>query len=177
MKRISFAPVLIVSTVLLTTVITQSTKAEDTSFFCGTSNGNLATIARTNNIEIPIVFWDSPDLVKSNDSPQELCNQVSEKLQNYYSRGELNYITTGSDCPGGIDSCQIFVCVAQTEEEGCRGRLLFAIQLADSYDTPQKALQRILRTRVPYERGIDETSSSLYVDLDKYLQGDYPSEQ
>ena len=175
MNRISFTSILMISTVLFTTLITQSTEAEETSFFCGKSNGILATIARTKNIEVPMVFWDSPDLGKSNLSPQELCDQVSEKLQNYYSRGELNYITTGTDCPGGIDSCQTFACVAQIEEEGCRGRFLFAIQLADPFDTPNKALQRILRTRVPQESVIDETSSSVYVDLEKYLQGDYPS--
>ena len=175
MNRRSFTSILMVSTVWFTTAITQSAKAEDTIFFCGQSNGTLATIARTQDIEVPMVFWDSPDLVTSNFSRQELCARVSEKLQNYYNTGELNYITTGTDCPSGIDSCTTFACVAQTKKEGCKERFLFAIELANPFDTPRKALERILRARVPPERVIDETSSSVYVDLEKYLQGDYPS--
>ena len=175
MNGISFTHILMISTLLFATVMTKSAKAEDTNFFCGKSNGILATIARTKNIEVPMVFWNSPDLGDSNSSPQELCARVAEKLQNYYSRGELNYITTGTDCPEEIDSCQTFACVAQVKTEGCGGRFLFAIKLASPFDTPNKALQRILRTRIPPERVIDETSSSIYVNLEQYFQGDYPS--
>lgn len=175
MKGRYFTSILTVSTVLLITFQSQSIKAEETMFFCGQSNGTLATIARQKNIELPMVFWDSPDLGQSNSSRQELCDRVSEKLQDYYSKGELNYITTGTDCPDGINSCQTFACVAQTKTEGCQERFLFAIKLANPFDTPKKALERILRTHVPPERVIDETSSAVYVDLEKYLQGDYPN--
>jgi hypothetical protein len=152
---------------LSASVLSQPTTAEETAFFCGTSQGVPATIARTPRGEVPIIFWNSSTLSKSGDMPQKLCEEVSQKFQTYYKNGTLKYITTERK------NGQLVACVAQEENGSCSGEPLFSLNSNES--NPRVTLQRIFRIRVASAAPINETNSRLYINLDKYLKGEYPS--
>ena len=177
MKRLSIASISILVTIagFSAVVMAQSDPQEDITFVCQKINSIPTTIARTASKDITMFVWSSQDLGESQDSLQERCEQVSSKLQTYYDQGQFNYLTTGRDCPEGRESCRTFVCAVEKENEGCRGRLLFPIKLRDAYDTPGDSLQRIMRIRVVSDQPIDETHPSIYVNLEKYLNGSYLS--
>lgn len=161
---------------LLSASTTAQTKTQSSpTFFCDIRNGNPVTVARTPGREVTVINWNAPDINSANSSPQELCKQVSEQFQSYYN-DSTRYVTTGRNCPEGRHSCQVFACVARSEKEGCRGRFLFPLKLNDSYDTPRAALQRIMHIRVPYDGPIYETPPPVYIDLERYLEGAYPSD-
>lgn len=147
--------------------LSQPSAAEETTFFCGTSKGVPATIARTARGEVPMILWNSSTLPKSGDTPQSLCEQVSQKFQTYYDQGTLKYITTERR------NGQLVACVAQEENGSCSGEPLF--YLHSNQSNPRATLQRIFRIRVASVAPISETNSRLYIDLDKYLKGEYPS--
>jgi hypothetical protein len=147
--------------------LSQPGAVEETTFFCGTSKGVPATIARTPRGEVPMILWNSSTLPKSGDTPQDLCKNVSQKLQNYYAQGTLKYITTERR------QGQLVACIAQAENGSCSGEPLFFLRSNES--NPRATLQRIFRIRVASTAPISETNSRLYIDLDKYLKGEYPS--
>jgi hypothetical protein len=149
------------------TFISQPSKAQSTTFFCGTSNGIPATLARTPRGEVPMILWNSSTLGDSGDSPQKRCEEVSQRLQTYYNSGKLKYITTGRK------NGQLVVCVAQEENGSCTDEPLFPLNSNNS--NPSATLQRIFRIRVASVAPISETRNRIYIDLDKYLNGEYLS--
>lgn len=151
---------------LAPSALSQPTAAEETTFFCGTSKGVPATIARTQRGEVPMIVWDSSTLSQSDDTPQNLCKKVSQKFQSYYKNGTLKYITTERR------SGQLVACIAQEENGSCTGEPLFLLKSNES--NPRATLQRIFRIRVASAAPISETNSRLYIDFDKYLKGEYP---
>lgn len=152
---------------LSASTITPPSRAQSstTNFFCGTSNGVPATIARTPQGEVPMILWNSPNLVSSGDTPQKSCEEVSSRLQTYYNNGTLKYFTTG------FKNGQTVVCVAQEENGPCSGEPLFALNSNGS--TPRDSLQRIFRIRVASAAAISESTQPVYISLDKFLNGQY----
>lgn len=151
---------------LTTTNITQPSAAEEITFFCGTSNDTPATIARTSRGEVPVIVWNSSNVGSSSDTPQQRCEDVSQKFQTYYSNGTLKYITTERK------NGQLVACVAPKENEPCTG-VLFPLNSTEG--SPKDTLQRIFRIRVASAAPISETRDRVYISLDKYLNGDYPN--
>jgi hypothetical protein len=149
------------------TFISQPSKAQSTTFFCGTSNGIPATLARTPRGEVPMILWNSSTIGESGDAPQERCEEVSKRLQTYYNSGKLKYITTGKR------NDQLVVCVAQEENGSCTDEPLFPLNSNDS--NPSATLQRIFRIRVTSAAPISETRTRIYINLNQYLNGEYPS--
>lgn len=162
--RISSAIAIVLST---TTLISQSSQAESTTFFCGTSNGVLATIAHTPKGDVPLILWNSSTLTESGNTPQKLCEEVSGRFQTYHDRGTLKYITTERK------NGQLVACAAQTENQPCNGVLLTLESGDESH--PRATLQRIFRIRVASSAPISETDTRVYISLDKYLNGEYPA--
>lgn len=152
---------------LSATAISQPSRAEDITFLCGTNNGVPATIARTARGEVPMILWNASTVTSVGDTPQKLCEDVSKKFQTYYNSGTLKYITTARK------KDQLVVCIAQEENGSCSGEPLFALNSNSS--NPSATLQRILRIRVASAAPISETSPRVYISLEKYLKGEYPS--
>lgn len=140
-----------------------NSNAQEITFVCGIYENTPATIARTPTAEKPMILWNSDRLGPSEASPEELCQQVSAQLQLYHSKGELNYITTGRM------NGQLVACVAETEGGGCVNSL-FAL---NPERKPNTSLERIFRIRIPSSSAITETNAPLYLELDKYLHGEY----
>jgi len=143
----------------------QPSWAQNVTFFCGTSNGSPATIARTSTGEVPLIIWD---IINSGQgsSPQQRCEEASTNFQNYRNEGSFNYITTERR------DGQLVVCFAPKENEPCRG-VLFPLNSNET--NPKNALQRIFRIRVASSGPINETGDRIYISLDKFLNGGYPS--
>ncbi|MBE9227181.1 hypothetical protein IQ264_17265 [Phormidium sp. LEGE 05292] len=143
----------------------QPSLAQNVTFFCGTSNGSPATIVRTSTKEVPLIIWDITNSGQGS-SPQQRCEEVASNFQNYRSQGNLNYITTERK------DGQLVVCYAPKENEPCTG-ILFPLNANET--NPKTALQRIFRIRVVSSAPINETGDRLYISLDKFLNGGYPS--
>ncbi len=72
----------------ITPVFGQSSEA---SFFCETDEGIPATIARAKNGNLqPIFNWKSEALPEE-VNPEQICNTVSQKLENYLAYGSDLY--------------------------------------------------------------------------------------
>jgi len=149
------------------TTLSQPSFAQSPTFFCSTSDGIPATIAHTSSGEVPMILWNSSDLSDSGDTPHKRCEDVSNRFQTYYKIGKLKYITTERR------NGQLVVCVAQQENGLCSDEPLFALQSDES--NPKATLQRIFRICVACAVPINEMSSRIYISLDKYLNGEYPS--
>lgn len=143
----------------------QPSFAQNVTFFCGTSNGSPATIARTSTGEIPLIIWDVTNSGQG-ISPQQRCEETATNFQNSHNQGNLNYITTERK------DGQTFVCFAPKENEPCNA-ILFPLNANET--NPRSALQRIFRIRVVSSAPISETGDRLYISLDKFLNGGYPS--
>ncbi|MFB2893411.1 COP23 domain-containing protein [Aerosakkonemataceae cyanobacterium BLCC-F50] len=143
----------------------QPSLAQNVTFFCGTSNGAPATIARTSTGEVPLIIWDITNSGQGS-SPQQRCEEVATNFQNSRSQGNLNYITTERK------DGQLVVCFAAQENAPCSG-VLFPLNSTET--NPRNALQRIFRIRVVSSKPINETGDRVYISLDKFLSGGYPS--
>ncbi|MFB2967980.1 COP23 domain-containing protein [Aerosakkonema sp. BLCC-F183] len=145
-----------------------STNTTNATFFCGTSNGVPATMARTPRGEMPMILWNSPTIVPSGDT-QKQCEDVSNRLQSYYNNGTFKYITTRRM------NGQTVACVAEqnNDEATCSGDPLFALNIPPQ-TKPADALQGIFRIRMASASPIMETSKPVYISLDEWLQGKYP---
>lgn len=146
-------------------VTPQPSLAQNVTFFCGTSNGSPATIARTGTKEVPLIIWDVTNSGQGS-SPQQRCEEVATNFQNSRNEGSFNYITTERR------DGRLVVCFATKENEPCSG-VLFPLNANET--NPRNALQRIFRIRVVSSAPISETSDRIYISLDKFLNGGYPS--
>lgn len=146
-------------------VFPQPSLGQNVTFFCGTSNGSPATIARTGTKEVPLVIWDITNSGQGS-SPQQRCEEAATNFQNSRSQGNFNYITTERK------DGQLFVCLAPKQNEPCSA-VLFPLNASET--NPRNALQRIFRIRVVSSAPINETSDRLYISLDQFLNGGYPS--
>ena len=168
MKTLSKLPVcsaLAIAILGATTIAPASRAQSNTTFVCGTSNSFPATIARTPQGEVPMIIWNSPDMLNSGDNPQKVCEDVATRFQNYYNNGTLKYITTG------MMNGQRVACVAETEGGPCSG-LLFNLNSANP--NTRGVLQRMFRIRIASAAPIIETDPREYISLDKLLSGQYP---
>ncbi|MEM8674729.1 MAG: COP23 domain-containing protein [Cyanobacteria bacterium P01_G01_bin.67] len=100
-----------------------SSEEPQLNFSCQITEGVPTTVAESteSDTQLPIFHWKKEALeYKSADSPQELCNLVSEKLENYSSQGydlsSINFVGTVQD--------DLPVICANAEENGCSKILL-----------------------------------------------------
>ena len=156
---------LLIAIALSSNIVTLSSSlAAEVTFRCAIRDGVPTTIAQTPQGGAPVVFWNSPDIaIAPNTTQQAECETGSQRFQIYHDNGALNYITTGRT------QGQLVACVTEYVGGGCRGTL-FALQTTRS---PRTALQRILRIRLPTEGPISHTGPRAYVDLMRYLGGEY----
>jgi Circadian oscillating protein COP23/Trypsin-like peptidase domain len=69
------------------------TPTPSTNFYCGMSNGQPVTFVRTvTQGVVPLIIWINSDLTFG-WSPQQRCEKVSARFQEYYEEGNLDYIT------------------------------------------------------------------------------------
>ena len=72
-----------------TSALAESSISSNRIIFCENSHGMLTTMARTVEGEnLPIFHWQTESLPKSSNL-QQLCNNVSTKLDNYVTQGSV----------------------------------------------------------------------------------------
>jgi Circadian oscillating protein COP23 len=136
-------------------------------FFCGKSRNPATgaetptTIARTQRGNVLVIHWKSTVFVNSlNDfTPESRCIEVSRRFQEFYSQGNLSYLTTGK-----INN-QNVICVAQEYGGACKGLLL----TLEPKDDPQVVLRDLMDVRVNARGPITRGTDSTYIDVEEFL--------
>jgi hypothetical protein len=151
------------------TALTQPSRAQNntrTVFYCGTSNGEPATIVKTaTKGEVPLIVWVYPGF-GSEFTPEKRCQIVSQRFQQYYEDGTLDFITT--DRIRGYDT----VCAARTQGGTCEGRVLFTLPPSRNAND---AIEQIFNFSGPYRNncGISQASRNagkVYIDVKSFIQ-------
>ncbi len=116
------------------------TVASEAVFSCQSNEGSVNTVAKTNDgLWQPIFYWNNdPEITFSN--PQQLCNSVSQKLNNYLAEGnDLSSVTFKAQEQMGLPA----ICVAEQYQQ-C-SLLLFTLKPSSKpYDYANRALASIL---------------------------------
>lgn len=102
MKTKCLSALLATGTIALTTpVLANSPDEPNLNFSCQVTEGVPTTVAKSSksDIQLPIFHWKQEALTfKSSDSPEQLCQMVSEKLENYSAEGydlsSINFVGT-----------------------------------------------------------------------------------
>ena len=158
MKSVRIASVLAFAALAWTTA-TGSASAVEQRFSCGQSGGVPATMAKTSRGLIPVIKWTSSHFSNSGYSPLRRCQLVSDKFQQYYATGELNYLTTGR-----VNS-QNVVCVTKARLGACNG-VLFTLKPGSN---PGRTLQQLMDVRLRASGPLSETYERVYIEMDKFL--------
>ncbi|MBR8826403.1 MAG: COP23 domain-containing protein [Gomphosphaeria aponina SAG 52.96 = DSM 107014] len=165
MKTNFLTGLLTVSALTLASAFIASKPAEaqlqsGTKFVCGYWQGVPATIAQTPTANVPVIRWVSNHFEDSGYTPQTRCEIVSNKFQEYYNNGTLNYLTTG--IKNGYD----IVCAAQYDGGSCVGQL-FTLKPGSN---PNQTLQDLMAVRLQASGPLNESSGRVYIDMNEYLQ-------
>ena len=99
------------------------TVASDPVFSCQLNEGSLTTVATTNDgARQPVFHWNQ-DQVTTLANPQQLCDSVSQKLNNYLADGnDLSSVTFKAQEQMGLPA----VCIAEQDNQ-C-SLLLFTLE-------------------------------------------------
>jgi hypothetical protein len=143
-------------------------RAQQITFFCGSSQGFPATMAKTSQGNVPIVRWISGHFTKSGWTPQKRCLEVSDRFQYYHDTNALAFITTGTM------NRQPVICTAKAKGSSCNG-LLFTLKPGTD---PALTLQRLMNVRSLGSAPLNESStgSNVYVDVKDLLNNPPPAQ-
>ncbi|MBW4491544.1 MAG: COP23 domain-containing protein [Oscillatoria princeps RMCB-10] len=125
----------------------QPSAASQIKVRCETINGTPTTVLSVSEggqtKEGAILHW-SAEVLPPSENPQELCQQVSPKLESAYSQNEV-YLATGK-----VDG-KPSVCAETTSGSGCnRSNVLFSLEPNENGDLSEvnKVLDGILNSRL-----------------------------
>ena len=134
--------------------------SSETTFFCQTNNNTPTTLAKTNTGQVlPIFHWHE-EALPAKLNLQEICNDVSEKLENYLvTEGDLSAISFKSAKLDNIPA----ICLAG-EQNDCNLLLLTLAPAEKPIKTANKVLASILDSKlqenkvISNERGVQSTA-------------------
>ena len=109
-------------------------------FSCQSNEGSLTTVAKTNDgLSHPVFYWNKDQEITFSN-PQQLCDSVSQKLNDYLAEGkDLSSVTFKAQEQMGLPA----ICVAE-EYQQC-SLLLFTLKPSPRpYDFAHQALAAIL---------------------------------
>ena len=121
--------------------------ASDLTFNCQSNEGTPTTVATSGNgAEQPIFHWNL-DAVSTSNTPEELCDSVTEKLNNYKSEGnDVSSLTFNPSVIGSGDGEMTglpAVCIAG-EDVPCKLSLFTLKPSVNPRDTADRALRSVL---------------------------------
>lgn len=124
-----------------TATMAQPSYAES-KFYCDTSNDVPVTMVSTSRGNEPMIRWVSQDFISSGYTPEQRCQEVSNRFQRSYENQTLRYIRTGT-----INNYPV-LCIARREGEACSKSRLIVTFKQDT--NPEVILQQLrdFRTRV-----------------------------
>lgn len=131
-------------------------------FYCDTSKSPPATVVRSpGGKKVPLISWTSnffpPPL-----TPEQRCEKVSQRFQEFYNQNKLKYIITGKM------NGQPVVCVANIEGGDCAG-LLFTLKPGRD---PGRILKTLLsRNALATSNVLDQSAGEqLYVNMEEFMK-------
>ncbi|MEG4508303.1 COP23 domain-containing protein [Microcoleus sp. F6_B4] len=164
MKQSLFAKLLALFTIASITppAISQSSCPPQRDYCCVKDRDGIPiTRIVTARGVITMIRWVRTEDLPADLTPQQRCQQVSERLQAYRDRGQLKYIT------GAIVNGQPAICVAKQRGGDCLG-VLFNLKPGSD---PKRALSKLLN-----QQGLGEGnplseggSRRFYLDMNDYL--------
>ncbi|MDT9187154.1 COP23 domain-containing protein [Limnospira fusiformis KN01] len=130
-------------------------------FFCGRSDDDVpTTFVRNSRGTFPVIRWVSLVFNQAGYVPQTRCRQVSAKFQEFYERGLLNYVTTGTV------NRQPVICVSDAKDGPCLG-VLFTLK---PNQDARRTIRQLFALQANANAGpLSETDSRLYLDFQEYL--------
>lgn len=148
------------TTTVETGLIASVAAQQRNQFYCGTHSGAPATLVSTPRGDLPVIRWTS-DLFPPPLTPQQRCEIVSERFQEFQNQNKLKYITTGKM------NGQPVVCVASYKDGDCTGLLFTLKPESDPSDTLSKLLNyRLLAAG----NALNESSGErLYIDMEEFI--------
>lgn len=161
MRRLNLASISALSLLASVSVLSMMPPAQASGpkFSCSTSKGAPATVAHTSRGKIPIIRWVSSTFAEAGYTADYRCKVVSEKFQEYYKAGTLNYLTTGTA------NRQPVICVASTKGGPCSG-VLFTLKPGSN---PWLTLTRLMNVRVQAGPPLNESSAGVSIDESQYI--------
>ncbi|QSJ17593.1 COP23 domain-containing protein [Nostoc sp. UHCC 0702] len=156
-----FVPVIAVFLSAANPFAANATPRPERIFFCGTSDGEPATMVRIpeKNEETALIRWVRELNSSVGITRQERCEMVSARFQEFYNQGTLAYMR------GGIMNRQKVVCVSETKPGPCVG-LLWTLR---NRDEPNEVIKQ-LGIVSAYKRAPLNQSDILYVDMNELLE-------
>lgn len=133
----------------------------DQEFFCGHSDDDVpTTFVKNSRGTFPIVRWVSQVFNQAGYLPETRCRQVSSKFQQFYERGLLNYVTTGTV------NRQPVVCVSDAKDGPCLG-VLFTLK---PNQDARRTIRQLFDLRANANAGpLEESDSRIYFDVNQFL--------
>lgn len=148
--------------------ITPTAQAEDSRFFCGTSKGYPATIAKTSKGNVPFIVWSGNYFSDSGWTPQRRCSDVSARFQQYYVSGFLKYLTTGT-----VNSLPV-ICPTTQKNAPCardsKGNLLVLMTLRADDKNPGRTLEQLLQVRTRATGPLYQSTERPYFNIDEVIE-------
>lgn len=164
MKAISVANILTASAIALGSIVTinQSSYAQTTTYFCGTSKDAVpTTFARiATGQKVAVIRWEKKWSNKY--SPKARCEEVSARFQNASQDGALNYLTIGT-----INNQKV-LCAASRYGDGCKDVLLTLRANEDASKFIENLRQMGYTAQGPMVQAQD-ASPPVYVDMNQLL--------
>lgn len=145
---------------LLTLAFPHGVNAQSSvSFVCGTDMGTPATMVVTAKGERAFIRWTSDSFSNSGWSAERRCTAVSQRLQESYDKGNLQYLTTGR-----MNGLPV---VCSTDRDG--GSCIDLIYTLKPGQNPATTLSQLLQARQGKSGPISETSRRIYFNIDKLI--------
>lgn len=107
------------------------------------NQGSWTTFVNTNRGSIPMVVWKSLEFVDSGYTPMKRCNDVSDKLQNFYEMGVLNHLV-----PGYINEYPV-ICAVKERNQECveESSILLTLSQGRPIENVNEDIQTLLGVR------------------------------
>ena len=128
-------------------------------FFCGRDpHGRPTTYVNTPTGNLPLVRWVSHYFNESGYTPEVRCREVSQRFNQFYNQGVLNFITTGF-----INNLPV-VCVAGRMGGPCTN-VLFTLK---SGQNATRTIQQLFDVRAGAAGPLFESDGRVYIDMRPY---------
>lgn len=139
-----------------TSTVANSAETPQLNFVCEVSQGVPTTVAQYtgDDTKLPILHWKEEILEsKSSSSPQQLCDMVSQKLENYSAQGyDLSKLSFIGTAQGGLP---VICANANTMGRQDCSKVLLTLTPVDNADrVADEVVSGILDRDLPHQREV-----------------------
>ena len=156
MKTKHLSAILAVGATIATSTVANSAETPQLNFACEVLQGVPTTVAQYagDDTKLPILHWKEEVLkFKSSSSPQQLCDMVSEKLENYSAQGyDLSKLSFVGTAQGELP---VICANANTVGRPECSKVLLTLEPVNKADTvADEVVNGILDKDLPHQREV-----------------------